>query len=149
MPSSSGSPRASRNGGRYRCEVQALVIKGGSIRKRSPWSDRLLPQCEGSASPIPPRHRATALNRANEAIGVSRTHRRFSRTPEPYNNLAVLYAQQHSTQGAVGARNGNPDASATRPHTRTSATLSKLGDSAYDKALQLDAANRERNRSSR
>ena len=86
----------------------------------------------------------TDLGRPAEAIAVfTKLTEDFPELPEPYNNLAVLYAQQKQYDKARGALE-----MAIRTHPSYSIAHENLGDvyaklasQAYDKALQLDSSN--------
>ena len=86
----------------------------------------------------------TELNRNNEAIAVfTKLTEDFPELPEPYNNLAVLYAQQKQYDKA---RNALEMAIRTHPsyaiaHENLGDVYAKLASQAYDKALQLDSSN--------
>lgn len=86
----------------------------------------------------------TEMNRPNDAIGVfTKLSEDYPELPEPYNNLAVLYAQQKQYDKARTALE-----MAIRTHPSYAIAYENLGDvyaklasQAYDKALQLDGAN--------
>ncbi len=86
----------------------------------------------------------TELNRPADAIGVfTKLSEDYPELPEPYNNLAVLYAQQKQYDKARTALE-----MAIRTHPSYAIAYENLGDvyaklasQAYDKALQLDGAN--------
>ena len=86
----------------------------------------------------------TEMNRPTEAIGVfTKLSEDYPELPEPYNNLAVLYAQQKQYDKARTALE-----MAIRTHPSYAIAYENLGDvyaklasQAYDKALQLDGAN--------
>lgn len=86
----------------------------------------------------------TELNRNNEAIAVfTKLTEDFPELPEPYNNLAVLYAQQKQYDKA---RTSLEMAIRTHPsyavaHENLGDVYAKLASQAYDKALQLDSSN--------
>lgn len=86
----------------------------------------------------------TELNRNAEAIAVfTKLTEDFPELPEPYNNLAVLYAQQKQYDKARGALEM---AIRTHPsyavaHENLGDVYAKLASQAYDKALQLDSGN--------
>jgi tetratricopeptide (TPR) repeat protein len=87
----------------------------------------------------------TELGRPTEAIAIfTRLTEDFPELPEPYNNLAVLYAQQKQYDKA---RSALEMAIRTHPsysiaHENLGDVYSKLASQAYDKALQLDSANK-------
>ncbi|MHB8667222.1 MAG: YybH family protein [Burkholderiales bacterium] len=86
----------------------------------------------------------TQMNRPNEAIQVFlKLSQDYPDLPEPYNNLAVLYASQGQYEKARVALE-----SAIRTHPSYATAHENLGDiyaklasQAYDKALQLDSTN--------
>ena len=86
----------------------------------------------------------TQMNRPNEAIQVFlKLTEDYPNLPEPYNNLAVLYAAQGQYEKARVALE-----SAIRTHPSYATAHENLGDiyaklasQAYDKALQLDSSN--------
>src|SRR5215216_872606 len=86
----------------------------------------------------------TEQNKPNEAIKVfTDLSQDYPELPEPYNNLAVLYA----SQGAYDkARNSLEMAIRTHPsyataHENLGDIYAKMASQAYDKALQLDNRN--------
>jgi tetratricopeptide (TPR) repeat protein len=86
----------------------------------------------------------TELNRSADAIAVfQKLTEDYPELPEPYNNLAVIYAQQKQYEKAKAALE-----MAIRTHPSYATAHENLGDiyarlasQAYDKALQLDSAN--------
>jgi tetratricopeptide (TPR) repeat protein len=86
----------------------------------------------------------TELNRSNEAIVVfQKLTEDYPELPEPYNNLAVIYAQQKQYEKAKQALEA-----AIRTHPAYATAHENLGDiyarmasQAYDKALQIDSSN--------
>ena len=86
----------------------------------------------------------TEMNRNGEAIAVfTRLTEDYPELPEPYNNLAVIYAQQKQYDKAKQALE-----MAIRTHPSYATAHENLGDlyarlasQAYDKALQLDSSN--------
>lgn len=86
----------------------------------------------------------TELNRGNEAIAVfQKLTEDYPDLPEPYNNMAVIYAQQKQYEKAKQALEA-----AIRTHPAYSTAHENLGDiyarmasQAYDKALQFDSSN--------
>lgn len=86
----------------------------------------------------------TEMNRPNDAIQVFlKLSQDYPELPEPYNNLAVLYAGQGQYDKARIALE-----TAIRTHPSYATALENLGDiyaklasQAYDKALQLDSSN--------
>ncbi|MBI3525727.1 MAG: tetratricopeptide repeat protein [Betaproteobacteria bacterium] len=86
----------------------------------------------------------TEMNRTAEAIAVfTKLTEDYPELPEPYNNLAVIYAQQKQYEKAKQALE-----MAIRTHPSYATAHENLGDiyarlasQAYDKALQIDSAN--------
>ena len=86
----------------------------------------------------------TEMNKPGDAIAVfTKLTEDYPELPEPYNNLAVLYAQQKQYDKARTALE-----MAIRTHPSYAIAYENLGDiyaklasQAYDKALQLDNAN--------
>ncbi|RTL47343.1 MAG: tetratricopeptide repeat protein [Rhodocyclaceae bacterium] len=86
----------------------------------------------------------TEMGKTNEAISVfTKLTEEFPELPEPYNNLAVIYAQQKQFDKAKQALE-----KAIRTHPSYATAHENLGDiyarlasQAYDKALQLDSSN--------
>ncbi|HJV27615.1 MAG TPA: tetratricopeptide repeat protein [Aromatoleum sp.] len=125
-------------------QVQSLVNQGQHSQALA-MADRLL-----AANAKDPQTRflkgiaLTELNRPDEAISVfQKLTEDFPELPEPYNNLAVLYAQQRQYDKARAALE-----MAIRTHPSYATAHENLGDvyarlasQAYDKALQLDSAN--------
>jgi Flp pilus assembly protein TadD/ketosteroid isomerase-like protein len=86
----------------------------------------------------------TEMNKPNEAIVVfTRLTEDYPELPEPYNNLAVIYAQQKQFDKAKQALE-----MAIRTHPSYATAHENLGDiyarlasQSYDKALQIDSSN--------
>lgn len=86
----------------------------------------------------------TEMNRTAEAISVfTKLTEDYPELPEPYNNLAVIYAQQKQYDKAKQALE-----MAIRTHPSYATAHENLGDiyarlasQAYDKALQIDSSN--------
>jgi tetratricopeptide (TPR) repeat protein len=86
----------------------------------------------------------TEMNRSSEAIAVfQKLTEDYPELPEPYNNLAVIYAQQKQYEKAKQALE-----MAIRTHPSYATAHENLGDiyarmasQAYDKALQIDSSN--------
>ena len=87
----------------------------------------------------------TETGRQADAIAVfTRLTEDFPELPEPYNNLAVLYAQQKQYDKA---RSALEMAIRTHPsysiaHENLGDVYAKLASQAYNKALQLDSSNK-------
>lgn len=86
----------------------------------------------------------TEQNKTNEAIAVfSKLTEDFPTLPEPYNNLAVLYAaggQYDKARAALDAAIRTNPTYATA-YENLGDVHAKLASQAYDKALQLDSGN--------
>ena len=86
----------------------------------------------------------TEQNKTTEAIATfTRITEQYPELPEPYNNLAVLYAGQGQYERA---RQALEMAIRTHPsyataHENLGDVYAKLASQAYDKALQLDSSN--------
>ncbi len=86
----------------------------------------------------------TELNRYNDAIKVfTDLTEDYPELPEPYNNLAVLYAAQGQYERA---KNSLEMAISTHPsyataHENLGDIYAKMASQSYDKALQLDKSN--------
>ncbi len=86
----------------------------------------------------------TEMNKPNEAIAVfTKLTEDYPELPEPYNNLAVIYAQQKQFDKAKQALE-----MAIRTNPSYATAYENLGDiharqasQAYDKALQIDSSN--------
>ena len=86
----------------------------------------------------------TEMNKSSEAIAVfQKLTEDYPELPEPYNNLAVIYAQQKQYDKAKQALE-----MAIRTHPSYATAHENLGDiyarmasQAYDKALQIDSSN--------
>jgi tetratricopeptide (TPR) repeat protein len=86
----------------------------------------------------------TEMGKQNDAITVfTKLTEDYPELPEPYNNLAVLYAQQRQFEKAKNALE-----MAIRTHPSYATAHENLGDiyarmasQAYDKALQIDSSN--------
>ena len=86
----------------------------------------------------------TDMNRTQDAVGVfTKLNEDYPELAEPYNNLAVIYAQQKQYDKARQALE-----MAIRTHPSYATAHENLGDiyarmasQSYDKALQLDASN--------
>lgn len=86
----------------------------------------------------------TETNRANDAIATfQKLTEEFPELPEPYNNLAVLYAAQNqfdkARQALEMAIRTNP--SYATAHENLGDVYAKLASQSYSKALQLDNTN--------
>ena len=126
-------------------EIQRL-IKQGQMPQALEKAEQLI-----SAKPRDAQGRflkgliLTETGRQPEAIAVfTKLTEDFPELPEPYNNLAVLYAQQKQYDKA---RTALEMAIRTHPsysiaHENLGDVYAKLASQAYDKALQLDSSNK-------
>ncbi|MBE0613726.1 MAG: tetratricopeptide repeat protein [Burkholderiales bacterium] len=86
----------------------------------------------------------TEMNRSTEAIQVFlKLSEDYPELPEPYNNLAVLYASQGQYEKARTALESSirTHPSYATAHENLGDIYAKLASQAYDKALQLDSSN--------
>jgi tetratricopeptide (TPR) repeat protein len=86
----------------------------------------------------------TEMNRPAEAIQVFlKLSEDYPELPEPYNNLAVLYASQGQYEKARVALESSirTHPSYATAHENLGDIYAKLASQAYDKALQLDSSN--------
>jgi tetratricopeptide (TPR) repeat protein len=84
------------------------------------------------------------MNRPNEAIQMfAKLSEDYPELPEPYNNLAVLYASQGQYEKARLALESSirTHPSYATAHENLGDIYAKLASQAYDKALQLDSSN--------
>lgn len=125
-------------------DLQALV-KQGQLNQALERADQML-----ASKPRDAQVRflkgvvLSELNRGNDAIAVfQKLTEDYPELPEPYNNLAVLYAQQRQYDKA---RNALEMAIRTHPsyataHENLGDIYARLASQAYDKALALDSSN--------
>lgn len=125
-------------------DLQTLV-KQGQLTQALEKADQLL-----AAKPRDAQTRflkgviLSELNRGNEAIVIfQKLTEDYPELPEPYNNLAVLYAQQRQYDKA---RTALEMAIRTHPsyataHENLGDIYARLASQAYDKALALDSSN--------
>lgn len=125
-------------------DLQTL-IKSGRYAEALQQADRLLADKPKDAQLRFLRGLAlTELGRADDAVEVFQSLTAdFPELPEPYNNLAVLYAQQKQFDKA---RTALEMAIRTHPayataHENLGDVYSRLASQAYSKALQLDNTN--------
>jgi len=86
----------------------------------------------------------TEMNKPNDAIQVFlKLSQDYPELPEPYNNLAVLYASQGQYEKARVALESSirTHPSYATAHENLGDIYAKLASQAYDKALQLDSSN--------
>ncbi|MEO8020709.1 tetratricopeptide repeat protein [Polaromonas sp.] len=125
-------------------EVNALV-RGGQLTQALAKADQYL-----AAKPRDPQMRfikgviQTEAGKPNDAIATfTKITQDYPELPEPYNNLAVLYAGQNQFDKARAALEmairTNP--SYATAHENLGDVYAKLASQAYSKALQLDGGN--------
>ena len=124
--------------------VQALIAKG-QFAEALEQTDKLLAENPKDAQLRFFKGLALSeLDRAGDAVTVFQSLTAdYPELPEPYNNLAVLYAQQRQYDKARAALEM---AIRTHPayataHENLGDVYSRLASEAYNKALQLDAGN--------
>lgn len=86
----------------------------------------------------------TEQNKAPEAIAIfTKLTEDFPKLPEPYNNLAVLYASsgQYDKARAALEKAIHTNPTYATAHENLGDVYAKLASQAYDKALQLDSGN--------
>jgi len=121
------------------------LIRGGQMAEAVVKADQYL-----AAKPRDPQMRflkgvaQTEQNKPNEAIATFiKLTEDYPELPEPYNNLAVLYAGQSQFDKARAALEmairTNP--SYATAHENLGDVYAKLASQAYSKALQLDSSN--------
>jgi tetratricopeptide (TPR) repeat protein len=132
--------------------AQAASLDAASQLLKSGQHAKALDEVDGflASKPKDPQGRflkgiiLTGLNKQNEAITVfKKLTEDYPELPEPYNNLAVIYAQQKQYDKAKEALE-----KAIRTHPAYATAHENLGDiytrlasQAYGKALQFDSAN--------
>jgi tetratricopeptide (TPR) repeat protein len=85
----------------------------------------------------------TEMNKPNEAIAIfSKLTEDYPELPEPYNNLAVIYAQQKQYDKAKQALEMaiRTDPRYATAHENLGDIYARLASQAYDKALQIDSS---------
>ncbi len=87
----------------------------------------------------------TQLKKTDQALRIyTELTQDFPELPEPYNNLAVIYADQGELERARGLLESavRANASFTAAHENLGDIHTRLAAAAYAKALQLDASNK-------
>jgi tetratricopeptide (TPR) repeat protein len=122
------------------------LMKEGKMTQALERIDRYIAARPGDAQgPFTKGLILSEMGRSQEAIQVfARLTENFPELPEPYNNLAVLYAREKQYDKAQTALE---TAIRTHPsyavaHENLGGIYAKLASQAYDKALQLDSSNR-------
>ncbi|GHU30960.1 hypothetical protein AGMMS50256_18710 [Betaproteobacteria bacterium] len=124
--------------------IQNLVKQGNLTQALEQIDAYIATQPRDAQGPFTKGVILTEMGRPTEAIAVfTGLTENFPELPEPYNNLAVLYAQHKQYDKARTALE-----MAIRTHPSYAVAYENLGDvyaklasQAYDKALQLDSAN--------
>ncbi|MDR2787994.1 MAG: tetratricopeptide repeat protein [Candidatus Accumulibacter sp.] len=126
-------------------DIQALM-KEGKLPQALTQIDRYIAaQPKDAQGPFTKGLILSEMGRPQDAIKVfSELTENFPELPEPYNNLAVLYAQQKQYDKAQAALE---TAIHTHPsyaiaHENLGDVYARLASQAYDKALQFDSTNR-------
>jgi ketosteroid isomerase-like protein len=125
-------------------DIQSLMKQGNLTQALEQVDSYIATQPRDAQGPFTKGVILTEMGRPTEAIVVfTGLTENFPELPEPYNNLAVLYAQQKQYDKARTALE-----MAIRTHPSYAVAYENLGDvyaklasQAYDKALQLDSAN--------
>jgi tetratricopeptide (TPR) repeat protein len=126
-------------------DVQGLMKQGKMPQALEQAERYIAAQPEDAFGPFTKGLILTEMGRPQEAIEVfAGLTEKFPELPEPYNNLAVLYARQKQYDKA---RTALERAIHTHPayaiaHENLGDIYAKLASLAYDKALQLDSSNR-------
>jgi tetratricopeptide (TPR) repeat protein len=133
-------------------EAQSTALQEANAAFKQGQHDRALERVEAYLKANPKDARGRFLKgiiyaeqrKPNDAIKVfTELTQEFPELPEPYNNLAVLYASQGQYEKA---RSALEMAIRTHPsyataHENLGDIYAKMASQAYDKALQLDKAN--------
>jgi tetratricopeptide (TPR) repeat protein len=126
-------------------DVQALMKEGKMAQALERVDRYIAMQPKDARGPFTKGLILNGMGRPQEAIKVfTDLTENFPELPEPYNNLAVLYAQQKQYDKAQTALEM---AIRTHPsyavaHENLGGIYASLASQAYDKALQLDSSNR-------
>jgi ketosteroid isomerase-like protein len=126
-------------------DVQGLMKKGDMSRALKEVDRYIASQPRDAQGPFTKGLILSEMGRSQDAIAAfTGLTENFPELPEPYNNLAVLYAQERQYDKARAALE-----MAIRTHPSYSIAHENLGDvyaklasQAYDKALQLDSSNK-------
>ena len=125
-------------------EAQALINQGNYSRALSVIDSHLSAQPQDAEARFTRGLVLVKLNRVDDALKTfANLTRDYPQLPEPYNNLAVLYAQQGDYEKA---RDALEAALATHPsyataHENLGDIYAALASAAYNRALLLDQAN--------
>jgi tetratricopeptide (TPR) repeat protein len=126
-------------------DIQGLMKKGDMPQALKEVDRYIAAQPRDAQGPFTKGLILSEMGRSQDAIAVfTRLTENFPELPEPYNNLAVLYAQQRQYDKA---RTALEMAIHTHPsysiaHENLGDVYAKLASQAYDKALQLDSSNK-------
>lgn len=125
-------------------DAQALINQGQAAQALQQLDAHLARNPQDAEARFTRGLALVQLNRANDAIRVfAGLTRDYPQLPEPYNNLAVLYAAQGEYEKA---RDALQAALATHPsyataHENLGDIYAALAGAAYNRALQLDESN--------
>jgi tetratricopeptide (TPR) repeat protein len=126
-------------------DVQGLMKKGDLPQALKALDRYIASQPRDAQGPFTKGLILSEMGRSQDAIAVfTGLTENFPELPEPYNNLAVLYAQERQYDKA---RTALEMAIRTHPsysiaHENLGDVYAKLASQAYDKALQLDSSNK-------
>ena len=126
-------------------EVQRLMKRGETAQALAKAEEIIAAQPREAHGYFLKGRVLAEAGRPQEAMAVfTKMTEDFPEQPEPYNNLAVLYAQQKQYDKARAtlemAIRANPDYAVA--HENLGDVYAKLAGLAYDKALRLDSSNK-------
>lgn len=125
-------------------DAQKMLSQGQAVEALTKLNQHLAKNPQDAEARFTRGLALVKLNRTDEAIkAFSELTRDYPQLPEPYNNLAVLYAQQGDYEKA---RDALEAALATHPsyataHENLGDIYAALAGAAYNRALMLDQAN--------
>lgn len=125
-------------------EARALMAQGQYVQALQKLDQQLAKNPQDAEARFSRGIALTKLNRTTEAMKVfTDLTRDYPQLPEPYNNLAVLYAQQGDYEKA---RDALQAALATHPsystaHENLGDIYTALAGASYNRALKLDPSN--------
>jgi ketosteroid isomerase-like protein len=126
-------------------DIQGLMKKGDLSQALKEVDRYIASQPRDAQGPFTKGLILSEMGRSQDAIAAfTGLTENFPELPEPYNNLAVLYAQERQYDKA---RTALEMAIRTHPsysiaHENLGDVYAKLASQAYDKALQLDSSNK-------
>jgi tetratricopeptide (TPR) repeat protein len=126
-------------------DIQGLMKKGDMPQALKEVDRYIASQPRDAQGPFTKGLILSEMGRSQDAIAVfTGLTENFPELPEPYNNLAVLYAQERQYDKA---RTALEMAIHTHPsysiaHENLGDVYAKLASQAYDKALQIDSSNK-------